>query len=225
MGWQTMAQAKRRRHRARQGDREGTHPPARPSPAPPFPCSSTREPRRCPSSRRGDRGESGSLLARADGPCLGPRAQLRLGQGEGDRTGPASVGDLVACRSSWKTTAGTSWPELPPGIKDPESVSPEEIRAAGAGGRDRGHGRGDVSRGGEARAEGRIDTVIVNGCECEPILTCDHRTLLERTDALLYGMRAIRHAVGAERVVLAIEANKPRRDPPLPGARQCPRRL
>ena len=56
--------------------------------------------------------------------------------------------------------------------------------------------------------EGSIDTVIVNGCECEPVLTCDHRTLLERTDALLYGMRAIRHAVGAERVALAIEADK-----------------
>src|SRR5690606_8505620 len=59
------------------------------------------------------------------------------------------------------------------------------------------------------KPKARVDTVIVNGAECEPVLTCDHRTMLERTDALLYGMKALRHALGAERVVLAIEENKP----------------
>ncbi len=29
-----------------------------------------------------------------------------------------------------------------------------------------------------------VDTLVVNGCECEPYLTCDHRVMLEQTDAI-----------------------------------------
>jgi len=31
--------------------------------------------------------------------------------------------------------------------------------------------------------------VVVNGCECEPYLTCDHRIMIEKTDQLLRGIR------------------------------------
>jgi electron transport complex protein RnfC len=54
----------------------------------------------------------------------------------------------------------------------------------------------------------KIDTVIINGCECEPYITADHRLMLERTDDLLFGAKAIAKAVGAGRVVVAIERNK-----------------
>jgi electron transport complex protein RnfC len=54
-----------------------------------------------------------------------------------------------------------------------------------------------------------IDTIILNGCECEPYLTGDHRLMLERADDCLYGLRVIMKAAGAARGYVGIESNKP----------------
>ena len=54
-----------------------------------------------------------------------------------------------------------------------------------------------------------VDTILLNGCECEPLLTADHRVLLEFADDVIYGLKAILKAVGAERGVIVIEDNKP----------------
>ncbi|NUM54554.1 MAG: electron transport complex subunit RsxC [Candidatus Hydrogenedentes bacterium] len=54
----------------------------------------------------------------------------------------------------------------------------------------------------------RIDTVIVNGCECEPYLTTDHRVMLEYADDIHVGIQIVQKAVGAERTVIATEDNK-----------------
>jgi electron transport complex protein RnfC len=54
-----------------------------------------------------------------------------------------------------------------------------------------------------------IDTVIINGSECEPMLTCDHRLMLERPDDIVTGMRICLAATGAKRGIIAIEDNKP----------------
>jgi electron transport complex protein RnfC len=53
-----------------------------------------------------------------------------------------------------------------------------------------------------------VDVVIINACECEPFLTCDHRLMLERTDDLVSGLKLFMKAVGADRGVIGIEANK-----------------
>ncbi|MDY6794716.1 MAG: electron transport complex subunit RsxC [Actinomycetota bacterium] len=53
-----------------------------------------------------------------------------------------------------------------------------------------------------------VDTVIINGVECEPFLTCDHRLMLERTDDLIAGAKLLKKAVSASRVIIGIEANK-----------------
>jgi electron transport complex protein RnfC len=53
-----------------------------------------------------------------------------------------------------------------------------------------------------------IHTVVVNGCECEPYLTCDHRVMLEHTDALLRGIRIVMRATGAGRALIGVEDNK-----------------
>ncbi|MBE3582562.1 MAG: electron transport complex subunit RsxC [Limnochordaceae bacterium] len=55
----------------------------------------------------------------------------------------------------------------------------------------------------------QIDTVIINGCECEPYLTCDDRLMQEQTATLVWGARAIRRAVGATHLLFAVEENKP----------------
>jgi electron transport complex protein RnfC len=60
-----------------------------------------------------------------------------------------------------------------------------------------------------AVSKGRtIDTVIVNGCECEPYLTSDHRVMLEWPDDIHKGIKIVQKAVGADRAIVAIEDNK-----------------
>lgn len=54
-----------------------------------------------------------------------------------------------------------------------------------------------------------IDAVLLNGCECEPILTADHRVLLEYADDVIFGLRAIVKAVEAPKGIVVIEDNKP----------------
>ena len=54
-----------------------------------------------------------------------------------------------------------------------------------------------------------IDAVLLNGCECEPMLTADHKVLLHYADDVVYGMRAVMKAVSAPRGVIVIEDNKP----------------
>ncbi|MCD8096995.1 MAG: electron transport complex subunit RsxC [Lachnospiraceae bacterium] len=54
-----------------------------------------------------------------------------------------------------------------------------------------------------------VDTILLNGCECEPLLTADHRVMLEFADDVVFGLRAIVKTVGAERGLIVIEDNKP----------------
>ncbi|MES9966990.1 MAG: RnfABCDGE type electron transport complex subunit C, partial [Sedimenticola sp.] len=53
-----------------------------------------------------------------------------------------------------------------------------------------------------------IHTLVINGCECEPYLTCDHRVMLEQTDKLIQGIRMVLKATGAERAIIGVEDNK-----------------
>ncbi len=58
--------------------------------------------------------------------------------------------------------------------------------------------------------EGRsVDALIINGAECEPYLTTDHRVMLEQRDDVFRGIRYLLRATGAERAVIAVESNKP----------------
>ncbi|HKJ89204.1 MAG TPA: electron transport complex subunit RsxC [Gammaproteobacteria bacterium] len=54
-----------------------------------------------------------------------------------------------------------------------------------------------------------VDTVVLNGGESEPYLTCDDRVMRERAAEVLQGGAILAHTVGAERIVVGIEANKP----------------
>lgn len=54
-----------------------------------------------------------------------------------------------------------------------------------------------------------VDTLILNGAECEPYLTCDHRLMLENTDEIARGARLIAKALGVDKIIIGIEANKP----------------
>lgn len=54
-----------------------------------------------------------------------------------------------------------------------------------------------------------IDTVILNGVECEPYLTSDHRLMLESPQTIVQGLALLMQVFGAKRGVIGIEANKP----------------
>ncbi len=54
-----------------------------------------------------------------------------------------------------------------------------------------------------------VDTILINGAECEPYLTCDHRLMVERAPQVVGGLLAIMKATGASRGIIGIEENKP----------------
>lgn len=53
-----------------------------------------------------------------------------------------------------------------------------------------------------------IDTVLINGCECEPLLTADHRIMVEFADETIFGLQVILKSVNAEKGIIVIEDNK-----------------
>jgi electron transport complex protein RnfC len=95
--------------------------------------------------------------------------------------------------------------------EDPFSLAPEDIAAkVGAA--------GIVGLGGATfpsavklslSRRNQVNTLIINGGECEPYITCDDRLMRERAAAIIEGVRLIRYAVGASEVMVGIEENKP----------------
>lgn len=54
----------------------------------------------------------------------------------------------------------------------------------------------------------KCEILIINGCECEPYLTSDHRTLLEKGEQVVVGAAILKQVLEVERVVIGIEDNK-----------------
>jgi len=53
-----------------------------------------------------------------------------------------------------------------------------------------------------------VDTLILNGAECEPFLTTDHRVMLEQREDLFLGLRYLLKVTGAGRAIVGVEDNK-----------------
>lgn len=94
---------------------------------------------------------------------------------------------------------------------DPEALDPALIRQ-------RVRQAGLVGMGGagfpaavklSAKPGSEPDAVILNGAECEPTITSDHRLMLEAPERVLLGLRLFMRVTGAKRGIIAIEANKP----------------
>ncbi len=54
-----------------------------------------------------------------------------------------------------------------------------------------------------------LESLIVNGAECEPYLTTDHRTMVEYPERVHFGVRIMMRALGVKRAVIGVERNKP----------------
>lgn len=57
-------------------------------------------------------------------------------------------------------------------------------------------------------AIGKVDTLIINGAECEPYITSDHRVMLEQTQDVIDGIKILVKALGLQKGLLAVEENK-----------------
>ncbi|SUU97057.1 electron transport complex subunit RsxC [Avibacterium paragallinarum] len=58
-------------------------------------------------------------------------------------------------------------------------------------------------------AENKVKLLIINGAECEPYITCDDRLMQDYPDEIIEGIRILRYILRPEKVVIAIEDNKP----------------
>ncbi len=56
--------------------------------------------------------------------------------------------------------------------------------------------------------EKKVDAMILNGAECEPYLTADHRLMLEEPELVIFGLKALMKAVGVEKGYIGVEDNK-----------------
>ena len=60
----------------------------------------------------------------------------------------------------------------------------------------------------QVKKENKLDCLIINGVECEPYLTADHRLMLEKAEEILVGIRILMRALHVDRAIIGIENNK-----------------
>ena len=60
----------------------------------------------------------------------------------------------------------------------------------------------------DLKNDNKIDCLIINGVECEPYLTADHRLMLEKAEEIIVGIQILMHALHIQNAVIGIENNK-----------------
>ncbi|HOJ92777.1 MAG TPA: electron transport complex subunit RsxC [Dictyoglomaceae bacterium] len=122
---------------------------------------------------------------------------------------PHSSGELVTAIEIEVDGKEELYPDLPEKVSW-ENLSPDEIRQ-------RIREAGIVGLGGAAfpthvkitpPSEKKIDTIILNGAECEPYLTIDYRLMLEKPELIIQGLKILMYVVGAKKGIIGIEENK-----------------
>lgn len=161
---------------------------------------------------------------------LAPKgSEVKVGQKIADNEGfmcvptHSPVSGKVTDTKPYRTHAGADWLGItietdglqvmhegvkPPG--DPDSMSPEEIKKVireagmvGMGGAEfPTHVKLSLPQG------VKVDTLVLNGGECEPYLTSDHRVMLERADKVVDGARIVMRAIGVDKAIIGVEDNK-----------------
>jgi electron transport complex protein RnfC len=165
-----------------------------------------------PAVRRGQRVSKGELLAHSQGTISAPIHAPTSGRVMGIGSYPAHHASGLSVRTITLQPDGEDrWHESLEGVPDPFSLEPEEIAA-------RVGAAGIVGMGGatfpaamklKLRQRYRLHTLVINGAECEPYLTCDDRLMRERAAQVVDGIRIIAYALSVQRVLIGIENNKP----------------
>lgn len=165
-----------------------------------------------PVVRRGQMVRKGELIATAQGATSAPIHAPTSGRIVGIGSYPANhPSGLSVSAISLQPDGEDRWtPELS-GVADPFALEPRQIaeRVAAAG---------IVGMGGATfpsavklnlRERYHLRSLVINGAECEPYLTCDDRLMREQPEAVLDGIRIMAHALGVAEIIIAIENNKP----------------
>jgi electron transport complex protein RnfC len=160
----------------------------------------------------GDMVKKGQLLAKAQGaisaavhaPTSGRIAAIT------EMTAPHPSG-LPQLTIMLDSDGKDEWAEPMPPIEDPFAASPNAIKARVAE-------AGIVGMGGATFPSAvklglgnqhKLEILLLNGAECEPYLTCDDRVMREFAGQVVDGARIMAHALGAPKVIIAVEDNKP----------------
>ena len=160
--------------------------------------------------KRGDRVERGDVLATADGFISSPVHASAAGRVAAIEQWPHPDGShALAVRISVEPYSAQV--PRPRAIPDWQSLSAAAIVTAV-------QDSGVVGLGGAAFPThvklappdgAKVEMVLVNGAECEPYLTTDHRSMVEYPTRVMLGLRVMLKALGASKAVIGVEKNKP----------------
>jgi electron transport complex protein RnfC len=159
----------------------------------------------------GDRVHTGELIARAVGTVSAPVHASSSGTVVAIEPRPvphpsALPADCIVI----ETDGRDQWLDPPAGQPDYRAEEPlallERIRAAGIVGLG---GAGFPTRVKLTSGKQAIDTLILNGAECEPYITCDERLMRERATEVIEGVRILQHIVQPRDCTIAIEDSMP----------------
>ena len=163
-----------------------------------------------PLVRAGEEVVRGQPIAEADGWLSVPQHAPATGVVEAIELRPSARGPWMQS-IVLRVHEGSGQEVLWRNPRDPDALAPAELVAAirdtgmvGLGGAAfPSHAKLAVPKGATVQA------LVVNGCECEPYLTCDHRLMVERAADLIAGTRTAMRACGAPLAVIGVEDNKP----------------
>ena len=162
-----------------------------------------------PLVKKGDTVKTGQKIAESEAFVSSPVHASISGKIKAIASSLSSSGQLltsVTIASDGKDEAYESSPKK----REYTDLSPDEIRAIAKE-------AGIVGLGGAAfpthvklnpPKEKKIDAVIINGSECEPYLTADHRIMLEQPEKVIYGLKAIMKSLNVSKGYIGIENNK-----------------
>lgn len=159
----------------------------------------------------GQKVKKGELIAEAQGNISAPVHASTSGQiiaiGEVAAPHPSAL-PLVAINI--EPDMEDQWTELHP-VADPFALSPAELakKVAAAGVVGLGGATFPSSVKLALGLRSKITTLIINGSECEPYLSCDDRLMRDNAADILRGVRLMLHATGAKEALVGIEDNKP----------------
>lgn len=165
-----------------------------------------------PAVQRGQHVHMGELLATSQGAISAPVHAPTSGRIMGIGNYPAHHPSGLSVRTITLQPDGEDrWSDKLTPCDDPFALEPAEVAARVAA-------AGIVGMGGATfpsavklnlRERYKLHTLVINGAECEPYLTCDDRLMREQAMEVIDGIRIMAHALGVERIIVAIENNKP----------------
>ena len=161
---------------------------------------------------RGDTVKKGQLLARSQGAISAPVHAPTSGRIMGVGNYPAHHASGLSVRTiTLQPDNLDEWADDIDPVADPFILSADDIA-------DRVASAGIVGMGGATfpssvklnlRKRYALHTLVINGAECEPYLTCDDRLMQEHSDEVLQGVLLMARALEVKQILFAIENNKP----------------